>query len=397
MLTAKRVAVVGVPFSSNVGDAVIADCLEWGLMQAAPAISVIKVDLAGRTSNTDTSESGSLKRIFSRVPRFAQPLLTFLHFGLLKRTTLQNYYEEKLRGVDSVVLGGGNIISDVQLNFPLKISIFSKAVQRSETKHNFVFSVGVGGTWSAAGRMLIRNALRRMQVRRVSTRDQRSSDLWKRYVAVNSSDLIEEVWDPGTIASELWPRQMSLRSSRLIGVGVIAESALTLDSNSLGQHEAPVTLYCDLIERALADGCDVLAFTNGSPEDEDALERLRSAMSSAVCGSRLRFAPRPREASELAEIVSSCDAIVAHRLHAIIVAHSYGLPVIAIEWDPKVRSFMAKAGRGDFTVVADASSAGAVYHAVKRSLQSPPTAAQVATMKLEARQQMARLAEAIIQ
>lgn len=392
---AKRIAIVGVPFSSNVGDGVIADCLSWGLRTADESLQVVKVDLAGRTAFVDTSESGVLKHVFTRVPVRLQPLLTYAHFGLLRRKKLRQHFERALEGTTAMVLGGGNLIADVQLNFPIKIAILSEALERSGGGTAQLYAVGVGGTWSDLGRRLFIGAMRRMGVSGVSVRDQRSVGLWGRYFTEPTGTVAAEVWDPGIIASDVWPQPVKQRTNKLVGIGVISQKALNLDSNSDVPHVASVDMYRDMVQRLFASGHDVLMFTNGSPEDEEALQEVRLMVAPSVDKDRLTFAPRPRDAVDLAVTVSGCDAIVAHRLHALIVAHSYALPTVALEWDPKVNAFMAKAGRADYTVNVMGSDAGPALETLERSMRNAPAQDDVDAVKAEARQQMAALARAV--
>ncbi len=56
----------------------------------------------------------------------------------------------------------------------------------------------------------------------------------------------------------------------------------------------------------------------------------------------------PNTPEELCKIISSLDFLVAFRLHAQIVAYSYGVKSIGFAWDVKVRSFSQIIGREDF-------------------------------------------------
>jgi polysaccharide pyruvyl transferase CsaB len=47
---------------------------------------------------------------------------------------------------------------------------------------------------------------------------------------------------------------------------------------------------------------------------------------------------------EAAGLIAACDAAVAMRLHAVLLAHGAGLPVIALEYDDKVRALGDDAG-----------------------------------------------------
>ena len=56
------------------------------------------------------------------------------------------------------------------------------------------------------------------------------------------------------------------------------------------------------------------------------------------------FVDRPMSVSEIMGVISLADAAVAVRLHMLIFATAAGVPVLGINYDPKVRSFQNTVG-----------------------------------------------------
>jgi hypothetical protein len=90
-----------------------------------------------------------------------------------------------------------------------------------------------------------------------------------------------------------------------------------------------------------AAGFDVVCFTNGAAEDEVFKNKLARILGrNTSMGEHVRFAPRSTTPRDLAMLIGSFDGVVAHRLHAVILAYAYGRPVIGLRWDGKLEAFL---------------------------------------------------------
>ncbi|RZM36900.1 MAG: polysaccharide pyruvyl transferase family protein, partial [Sphingomonas sp.] len=105
------------------------------------------------------------------------------------------------------------------------------------------------------------------------------------------------------------------------------------------------------VATALAQaGWTVGLFTNGSPEDRAYLNRNAADWIAAAAPTRITRIADFATPGDLATFISSCDLMVAHRMHACIAAHSFAVPTILLKWDPKLESFAEIAGRSDYFV-----------------------------------------------
>ena len=104
----------------------------------------------------------------------------------------------------------------------------------------------------------------------------------------------------------------------------------------------------------MSGGFDVRCFTNGAGEDEKLLAAARHQLLEVDhYGKHVTFARRCETPLELSQLIATCDAIVAHRLHATIIAYSYRVPAIGLRWDDKVPAFFESVGRGAYVVEFD--------------------------------------------
>src|SRR6056297_2960110 len=123
----------GLCYSPNLGDGVIADCLAYGLRARRPGVEVTHVDLSGR-------------RDFGHVTiRGRRLLLAVLH--VLPRALRLPLAERKLNRIvdgvapewraaaaaDLAVIGGGQVLSDSSLNFPVKIGRAARMIAEAGT------------------------------------------------------------------------------------------------------------------------------------------------------------------------------------------------------------------------------------------------------------------------
>jgi polysaccharide pyruvyl transferase WcaK-like protein len=86
---------------------------------------------------------------------------------------------------------------------------------------------------------------------------------------------------------------------------------------------------------------------------------------------------------ELLGALSTCDALVAMRLHACLLAHRLGKPVLGIDYDPKIREHFAQVGAASRVIALDTPVARIVeaLDAILSRSPSPPMAASRAKIE----------------
>ena len=150
--------------------------------------------------------------------------------------------------------------------------------------------------------------------------------------------------------------------------------------------------FSALAGRMVENGWRVELFSNGARDDHALAERVLLAphLEEFREEGLVTLAPRPRTARDLVALVAGFDAVVAHRLHALIVATGLGVPNVGLPWDSKVRRFYSSIGRPDDVVDASADVERIASH-VAAALARPVDSAAVERLRSDARRPLEAL------
>jgi polysaccharide pyruvyl transferase WcaK-like protein len=340
------VRLFNVKYSPNLGDGLLSECLEAALIDCGADADSWSIDLAARTGYSTGSENRSMKlRVLEALPQAIRPLAVRLPLALAARKSWRPHYEAGLAGGDCVVIGGGNLLADLDLNFPTKLALAIHAAARRGLPV-FIYGCGVSSGWSARGTALLDGALATGAVRRVFVRDERSQAIWDELFGRRFNLPAGIVRDPGLLASEVYAPPPPA-SSAPVGINITSQLALAYHSEDAPTAEALDSWYLALSENVLAKGHSLALFTNGSPEDRATLTALRPRIAALAGAERVSF-PEAADPAGLVAIIAGLGGLAAFRMHAIIAAFSCGVPVLALAWDPKLTSFVQSVGQGDW-------------------------------------------------
>ena len=341
-----KIVTFNVKYSPNLGDGVIAECLEAELGRRLPDVSIEALDLAGRTDRDGRARSGRrvlVLKALQMMPAILRDVLVEAVLRLQMRRKCRLAWREALRDADLAIVGGGQLIQDGDLNFPVKLSIVA-----AECKRNHVpialFGLGVAESRSGRGAALISSLLHADQLVFAGARDGDSANRLRQRRVKG----VVVTPDPGLMASQVWPSGVRRQRKRpLVGVGITHPVILQHHGEGKSDDATIIDLYRSLIRRLLASGYDVACFSNGAREDQACLDRV---VGSFRDDDGLTRAPDCRTPRELAELVGSFEAVIAHRLHACILAYSYRVVHVGLSWDPKLAAFFANVGRSRYLV-----------------------------------------------
>lgn len=340
----RRLVLFNVKYSPNLGDGLLSECLEQELQRSLPGCDVVSIDLAGRSSypSSHNATRGLALALLDRCPAGMRKVAARVMLEILLAARLRRHYRAGLTGAQAVVVGGGNLLTDADLNFPMKVAgALAQAAKASLPV--VVYGVGVAPHWSVEGTRMFTNALAGARVAWASVRDHRSQTSWNAHFADKGIPAANVVVDPGILASLHYPCAPRSSSGRKVGFCVTDPLAVRYHSDA----SAAATLddwYPAALRSLVERGFEVALFTNGSPEDRDYLHSRFNTW--------IRYAKGPvtldrsfENPGDLAFLVSGCDAVVGHRMHACIAAHSFGVPTVGLRWDVKLDSFFDLAAR----------------------------------------------------
>lgn len=341
-----RIVLLNVKYSPNLGDGLLSECLERELARALPDCEVTSIDLAGRTGYPSGygRTRGTALALLERLPGRLRRCAAWTMLRLVIAVRLRRHYSAGLEGAEAVIVGGGNLLTDADLNFPMKISdALAQAARRDLPV--VIYAVGVSSRWSRWGSRIFAQALERSRLAWASVRDEGSQRAWQRHFAGYAVPPAQLTVDPGVLASSHYPQSLRRPGTRKIGVCITDPLAVRYHSDAA--CAANLEAWYPAALRSLVEhGFEVVLFTNGSPEDREYLHHrlhawVRQAKGPVMLG---RSFNTP---GDLAALVSGCDAIVGHRMHACIAAYSFGIPAIGLRWDEKLDSFFRLAGRAE--------------------------------------------------
>ena len=151
----KRIAIAGEIYSSNVGDQAIHACLVYLLKKADPSIEIIPLDISGRTgraASTVPIRPNQRIALLQSQPGL-QPFFPALNlvYDLIQRRRRTAVWKPVLSIANLLVIGGGQLLMDNSLGFPLKLASLTKGTRSLKVPYT-ITACGVGKSWSPAAR-----------------------------------------------------------------------------------------------------------------------------------------------------------------------------------------------------------------------------------------------------
>ncbi len=365
-------ALFNLKYSQNLGDGVIALCLEDELRRHFASWNFRSIDLAGRTEWS--APAGGAKRatslwLLDRLPSRARDVAVQTVLGVELRRRLLRFYSEGVRDCQFAIFGGGQLFQDGDLNFPLKLAAAAEACSAARVPFG-IYGVGATASRSSTGRRLFNRVLTTCQPNVVFARDEASAARLKEL----GSPFPKSCLDPGVLASDLWPALAALRGHQgTIGLCITHPAVLRHHGGALrGSAQAVIDRTVALIERLVAEKYTVTCFTNGAGEDELFLAQCSGRLGQAgMIGDRVIISPRCANPAELARLIASFDLVIAHRLHACILAYSYRVPAIGLRWDAKLEAFFAAVGQHDAVLDLERTSNDEIASRVAAAISNP--------------------------
>ncbi|SLN53438.1 Polysaccharide pyruvyl transferase [Roseivivax jejudonensis] len=341
---------MNVKYSPNLGDGLLSECLEAALIARGAAPGTTSADLAGRQAYGEgMAGRGAAMRVLDALPGPVRHRAVRVPLALKARSSWAPRYRAALASADAAVIGGGNLLSDHDLNFPTKLALALDAA-RAACVPVALYACGMGAAWSAEGDRRLRRALAAGGVRAVFLRDAASCARWDARFADVTGLRAERVRDPGLLACDTY--DVPARGARdvpHVGLGLMSDIAIRYHADTRIGAAALLDWYVGVTRALVARGARVTAFTNGAPEDRATAATLRAPLTEAGA-----MVAQPETPAALAALLAGCDALAAFRMHAVIGAYSFGVPALALAWDDKLDAFMESVERADW--MADAAT-----------------------------------------
>lgn len=344
-----KVRLLNVRYSPNLGDGLLVECLETRCRAHLPGADVRSVDLAGRT---DFGQGWNHRRRALRTLNWLpSPVRQCLAGAVLQAKIVHKlaaHYERHLEDSDAIVVGGGHLLSDVDLNFPLKL----RAALRVAARHRipvWVHACGVSTRWSPLGRAILRDVWRDVRLVDVAVRDAASKAAWDAHLAGVTGLTARIVRDPGFLTAGVYGAGAAAGSRRnhRVGLGVIGPEAIAHHGGPRVRTETLLAWFTELAQHLSRAGKKLTIVSNGSLEDEHFARLLERALGASPQDAPRVLLPRHSLPADLVATLAGLESLVAFRMHALIAAASLGVPTFALAWDRKVQTIMHSIGRAE--------------------------------------------------
>lgn len=341
-----KIVQFGLCFSPNLGDGIIAECIAYGLTSRRPDASVTCIDISARQSR-GAVPIGNRELILAILDRLPRPLRHALALWKLNRVIdgVEPAWS-KAAQADLAVVGGGQIFADANLNFPIKLARAARVLKAAGTP-TAIYGVGVAANWSRRGKALFGEVFA-TDLHMIGVRDEGSAQAWHAQTTGGPSP--EITYDPGLLAAQCYGEPPAPPKGIGLCITDFALLAHHADDTIAGQSAGGVAFYTSIVNSLITRGHHVTLFSNGASEDTALMAALAKApaLREAIESNHLRIPPAASTPRDLAMQIAGFQAVIAHRLHACIVAYSYGRPVIGMGWDKKLESFFDLAAQGAF-------------------------------------------------
>ncbi len=335
----KQIVIVGEFFSPNLGDGVIFDCMKYLFQQHD--INSIPLDLSGRRewiaeqSVFAHEHNVGIFRKLARIPVRRSLLLRRLisavsWYGWQRRKHV-DFWREKISSSDAVIIGGGQLLTDITFGFPPKIYEIVRIAKLYKKPVAF-FGCGVSESWGYTATKLYGSAMRYAQY--ISVRDTVSAANLEKHLKFKLAVSVHP--DPGFVVRSAYSNPASVSNAAEIGFNIMSINIFR--KFVPGLQELSDKAYCDfwikMVRGANNSGRSVKFITNGDYYDH--FEAHKTVGKLKASGLNVILEQRAERPEQLIEQLTSVPELVCTRMHAGIIAFGFGKRVVPISWNKKV-------------------------------------------------------------
>lgn len=315
-----KVLVIGEYYSTNLGDGVICQTVEYLLQTYFAEIETIDVlDTSGKSSFSEGTtvfyKKGMLKKLANRwSPAALKESIS------LKKREVPEYQINQI--YDLAVYAGGQLINPYFLKQMEAINTLLKE-KEIPIAYN---AVGFGKFRSKQSQQRMLRLLEDDNVTYLSVRDGKTQ-----LMEAGVERTIHTVCDNAIFSSEVF--QVEKQRSKIVGLGI-----MYIES----EKDILISFWRATLMLLDKKGVHWQFFVNGSDEDYLFAEEILALHG---CPADERYLkPRPQTPKELVETIAAFEKIISFRLHSHIIAYSLDIPSVAMVWDAKVKSFFEMIG-----------------------------------------------------
>lgn len=274
---------------------------------------------------------------------------------------LKRVDEDLLSEADAIFFAGGGLLGLSYLDFFQYVDQITAVANRRGIPVVFS-STGLNNMGAKDGSVeAIAEVIKRSCVKAVSVRE--NLRLFQELVA-DLPFAVRQVADPAVWTKYVYGMTEVIPDGTL-GINVVRGGLFAANQRRWGLT-AEMEYLAGMCERAEAVGLDAQLYTNGSLDDNNTLRFF--AREYAIPHDRIIL---PQTTREVVQAIASRSAVASIRMHSSIIAYSFGIPTVALEWNDKLPHFYEAIGHAERLVPFGEWSAERSFETLRRAGAAP--------------------------
>jgi len=341
----KKIVIAGEIYSTNIGDSVIYEALRYLFKRQVPDCEIVPIDISGRKQIATGQYPGLKRKTFQFAERnlgLAYSIANGTLQMMLNHKRHKVIWKPALDGASALVIGGGQLLMDNHLGFPVKLFGLAKTALDLKVPIH-VTACGVGQPLSWVARYFFKFIL--SNARTITLRESLSQTRLSSQLPRIPSEV---TFDPAIYADAIYDIPHSIQPQPLIGLCVINRWDVNFHYNKKQRFNENqwMRTWLELILELSRRGLNFQIFTTGTPSDDSFANKLNAAAHDQF-GIYCPVAPRPTSTLQLVHTLRQYSGIIATRLHATIIANSFHIPGVGLSWDQKIKAYFKDTGQPD--------------------------------------------------
>jgi polysaccharide pyruvyl transferase CsaB len=314
-----------------------------------------------------------------------------------RRSLLRRIWE--INTSDLFILGGGGLLKDYgddSTNVKRWLGLLRLA-KRLKVKTT-LYAMGIENIRYDSSKELLREALDKVKL--ITVRDDSSRDILR---DIGTTGEVKVTTDPALLLADTSVREIE-------GASVLSKSPRIM---ICVRHWFDKGFYIENPEanenflRSLGIAADFIAERYGGSidfipmrvalydDDRTAAKQVASYMTHKAS---TRIYPLVPDVDEFIKIVRQYSLVIGMRLHPLILATAVGVPVIGLEYMPKVKAYMKSINQGEYSLALDSITSDKLISLIentldKRSIRSKLILSEVCRLQKIAQDNIAELVE----
>lgn len=328
-----KILIIGERYSSNLGDPIICESVEWLIKREIPNVKISFLDLSAREdygyelSNKKLVNSGRISSLKKKLSISLTKLgvdTEYIKFKRIHKNKIR-YFDDFFKDnndIDLAIFAGGQMFKDTFI-FPIATVVKYLNIKNIPVLFN---ACGYGEITSRKMSNILGKTLRCENVSLISSRDDVNSI---NLLLADKHKKVIKTYDPALWTSEVY--KVEKQESGIIGLGVMFAHNM--------KYKEMLEFWTKIISELETRNTKWKLFCNGPVKDYEFAKHILRNMKYKEDDIAKYVVQPPKRPEELVNIISNFSGIISFRLHSHIVAYALDIPGIGVLWDKKVQYF----------------------------------------------------------